>query len=110
MRRQLALQFALAAALGFGGLLTLPVMRRIWRRAGAGRKEKGKTSNQDRRSEVLAKRFKRIEEAQILMGEEKYAEAMVPLQAVSTAINSNLMKKPSRFNNGLYYAGQGIIK
>ena len=26
MRRQLALQFALAAALGFGGLLTLPVI------------------------------------------------------------------------------------
>ena len=114
MRRQLALQFALASTLGFGGLLTLPVIAPHMAEAQAQEeKKKEKPSKpQTRRSEVLGKAaFKRIEEAQILMGEEKYAEAMVPLQAVLDSDKFKPYEKAVAIQTmGFIYAGQGDYK
>ncbi len=114
MRRQLALQFALATALGFGGLLTLPVIAPHMAEAQAQEeKKKEKPSKpQTRRSEVLGKAaFRRIEEAQILMGEEKYAEAMVPLQAVLDSDKFKPYEKAVAIQTmGFIYAGQGDYK
>ena len=53
MRRQLALQFALAAALGFGGLLTLPVIAPHMAEAQA--QEKRKRKNLPSRKPVARK-------------------------------------------------------
>lgn len=92
-------------------LLTLPIGPTSWHMASAqDSSEKKKPSKpKTRRSEVLGKAaFQRIEEAQNLMGEEKFEEAFVPLQAIIDGARFKPYEKAVAIQTrGFIYAAKG---
>lgn len=94
-------------------LFALPVGPAQWHMAEAqAAQEEKKKKPKTRRSEVLGKAaFARIEEAQNLMSEEKYEEALLPLQ---TVINGERFKPYEKAvaiqTTGFVYAAKGDYK
>lgn len=91
-------------------LFAVPLSMSGWQVAEAQSAEKEKPSKPKTvRSEVLGKNaFNRIEEAQVLLGEEKYAESLEVLQSM---LDSDLFKPYEKAvaiqTMGYVYAGQG---
>ncbi len=91
-------------------LLATPVTLPTWHEAHAQAKEKKKPSKpKARRSEVLSKAaFRKIEQSQNLLAEDKYVDALAPLKAIIDGKKYTPYEKAVAIQTtGFVYAGQG---